>query len=117
MAWETLSMRMISEVLRLGLGHKLSLRQVARGCNLARSTVADYLGRARAAGVSWPLPADLTEERLNALLFPVKESMERPSMPPMGYLRDEMRRPSVTLQLLWEEYYAMNRKGCVGLKS
>jgi transposase len=107
MAWETLSMRMISEVLRLGLGHKLSLRQVATGSNLARSTVADYLGRARAAGLGWPLPPDLTEERLNALLFPPKESKERPSMPSMRYLRDEMRSPSVTLQLLWEEY----RKG------
>ena len=104
MVQETLSMRKVSEVLRLSLGHKLSIRQVARGCNLARSTVADYLGRARVAGLSWPLPADLTEERLDALLFPIKQTGERQSMPEMGYLRHEMRRSSVTLQLLWEEY-------------
>ena len=104
MAWETLSMRKISEVLRLGLGHKLPLRQVAKGCNLARSTVADYLGRARVAGLSWPLPPGMTEERLDALLFPVKQTRERQSMPPMIYLRQEMRLSGVTLQLLWEEY-------------
>ncbi len=104
MSLETLSMRKISEVLRLGLGHKLPLRQVARGCNLARSTVADYLGRARVAGLSWPLPPDMTEARLDALLFPVKQTRDRQSMPPMVYLRHEMRLSSVTLQLLWEEY-------------
>ena len=50
MARETLSMRKLSEVLRLSLERKLSVRQVARSCCLARSTVSDYLGRAQAAG-------------------------------------------------------------------
>lgn len=105
MAWETLSMRKLWEVLRLSREQKLSVRQIARSCQLARSTVADYLGRAQAAGLGWPLPEGMDEERLNARLFPVREahSAQRPA-PDMVYIRNELRRKHVTLQLLWEEY-------------
>lgn len=48
------------EVMNCGL----SARQVAR------STVAEYLRRARAAGLSWPLPEELDEETLERRLFP-----------------------------------------------
>ena len=54
MSRERLSMRKLSEVLRLRLGKKLSVRQISLSCDLARSTVADYLGRARVAGLGWP---------------------------------------------------------------
>lgn len=51
MAQRRLSMRKIQEVLRQkALGR--SNRQIASDCSLARSTVADYLGRAEAAGLS-----------------------------------------------------------------
>ena len=70
MARERLSMRKLSEVLRLSLEQKLSVRRIASSCCLARSTVADYLGRAKVAGLGWPLPAGLDEERLEGLLFP-----------------------------------------------
>ena len=104
MAREMLSMRKLSEVLRLALEQKASVRQIARSCCLARSTVSDYLGRARAAGLGWPLPAGLDEDGLARLLFPVREaSGARPALD-MVYLRNEMRKKSMTLQLLWEEY-------------
>ena len=112
MPWETLSMRKLSEVLRLGLEQKLSVRQIARSCCLARSTVSDYLGRARAAGLSWPLPEGLDEERLNARLFPVHDRGLSARQPPDGaYIRNELRRKHVTLQLLWEEYRAHTPEG------
>ena len=104
MAREMLSMRKLSEVLRLSLDRKISVRQIARSCCLARSTVSDYLGRARAAGLDWPLPERLDEDGLERLLFPVREANSaRPALD-MVYLRNEMRKKSVTLQLLWEEY-------------
>jgi len=104
MAREMLSMRKLSEVLRLSLEQKLSVRQIARSCCLARSTVSDYLGRARVAGLGWPLPEGLDEDGLERLLFPVRETDgARPELD-MVYLRNEMRKKSMTLQLLWEEY-------------
>ena len=105
MARETLSMRKLSEVLRLSLEQKLSVRQVARSCCLARSTVSDYLARARVAGLVWPLPEGMDENRLEGLLFPSPEAVV-PQRPPLEfrYIRNELRRKHVTLQLLWEEY-------------
>ncbi len=49
-------MRKIKEVLRLRYELKLDQRQIARSCSIAVSRVHDYLKRAEAAKVSWPLP-------------------------------------------------------------
>ena len=59
MAKERLSMRKIKEVLRLFFEHKQPVRQIAPSCNIARSTVADYLYRAEQAGLTWPLPPEM----------------------------------------------------------
>lgn len=105
-------MRKLSEVLRLSLEQKLSVRQIARSCCLARSTVSDYLGRARAAGLGWPLAEGLDEERLERLLFPVREGLSVPrAQPDLLYIRNELRGPHVTLQLLWEEYRGHTPQG------
>ena len=63
-------MRKIREVLRLKWECQYSDRKVARSCGLSRPAVADYVGRAQAAGLSWPLPDDLDESTLEARLFP-----------------------------------------------
>jgi transposase len=70
--------------------------------------VSSYLSRARAAGVSWPLPTDLDDEQLESLLFPPPPAIaadQRP-MPDWAWVHRELHRPSVTLALLWEEYRA-----------
>ena len=67
---ERLPMRKIKEILRLKWGCGFGDRQVAKSCGIARSTVGEYLRRAQKAGLSWPLPEDLTETRVEQLLFP-----------------------------------------------
>ena len=54
-------MRKIKEVLRLKWEKGLSARQIAKSCDIARSTVKDYLDRAEQRGLIWPLPDDLDE--------------------------------------------------------
>ena len=49
-------MRKIKEVLRLRNELKLDQRQIARSCPISVSTVHEYLKRAEAAKVGWPLP-------------------------------------------------------------
>ena len=67
-----LSMRKISEVLRLHYELKRSYRDIASSLNMSISTVSSYLSRAKTAGVSWPLPKDMSEEDLfKALFLPV----------------------------------------------
>src|SRR5437588_11271531 len=67
---ERVSMRHIREVLRLRFASELPQRGIAKSLGLSQGAVSGYLSRARAAGVSWPLPADLADVQLEALLFP-----------------------------------------------
>jgi transposase len=106
MAGRRLSMRKIREVLRLKWIARASARQIAKSCNIARSTVKEYLKRAQDAGLTWPMACELDDASLEDLLYPKSPSppINRAPMPPMDYLYREMCRKSVTLQLLWYEY-------------
>jgi transposase len=113
MANRRLSMRKIKEVLRLKQEQGCSNIQIAKSCNIARSTVRDYLSRAKAAGLSWPIVPELDDTALEDLLFPIQPippSSHR-QMPPMGYLFRESKKKGVTLQLLWYEYKQGNPDG------
>src|SRR5438045_9604214 len=61
---ERVSMRQIREVLRLRFASELPQRAIAKSLGLSQGAVSGYLSRARAAGVSWPLPADLDDVQL-----------------------------------------------------
>jgi transposase len=101
-------MRQIGEVLRLRFASELPQRAIAKSLGLSQGAVSGYLSRARAAGVSWPLPADLDDVQLEALLFPPPPAIaadQRPT-PDWAWVHRELRRPNVTLALLWEEYRA-----------
>ena len=103
---ERLSMRKIREVLRLRWAQRLSYRQVATSCQLGLGTVLEYVRRGQAAGLTWPLPADLTDTALEAQLFPPPPAIpgsERP-VPDWAVVDRELRKKGVTLALLWEEY-------------
>jgi transposase len=99
-------MRRIREILRLKHGGA-SDRQIARSLSLARSTVAVTLERAAAAAVHWPLPAMLSDRVLEAMLYAghgAQQGARRKAEPDWAYVHHELRRPGVTLMLLWEEY-------------
>ena len=99
-------MRRVREFLRLKHGGA-SDRQIARSLSLARSTVGLSLERAAAAGLRWPLPATLTDRVLQAMLYAGHGSQQgtrRKAEPDWVYVHHELRRPGVTLMLLWEEY-------------
>jgi hypothetical protein len=61
--------RKIKEVLRLKFSVGLGLRAIARSCSIGLGTVHEYLQRAEAAGVTWPLGEDWDEDRLENALF------------------------------------------------
>jgi predicted DNA-binding protein (UPF0251 family) len=52
-------MRKVKEVLRLRFELGLGQRAIARSCGVGLRTVHNYLERAAAAGVGWPLPEGL----------------------------------------------------------
>ena len=106
MPGERLSMRKIRELLRLRWEQHLPQRVIGRSLRLSQGTVSEYLSRARRADLSWPLPDELDDARLEALLFPPAPNVptEQRPVPDWALVHRELRRPNVTLALLWEEY-------------
>jgi transposase len=101
---ERLSMRKIKEVLRLKQTG-LSNRAIARACAIGKETVREYLRRAAEAGLGWPLPEGLTEEALEARLFPYEVRLGgKRKEPDWGEFHKELRKKGVTRKLLWLEY-------------
>lgn len=98
-------MRKIIEVLRLKFEARLSHDSIAAAARLSKGAVNKYLRRAQAAGLTWPLPAQMDEAQLEALLFPhAAPLVERHATPDFAHLHQELKRKGVTLMLLWEEY-------------
>ena len=108
-----LSMRKIKEVLRLKWAKELSNRQIARICGIGRPTVAEYLRRAEAAGLTWPLPAGLDEAALERRLFPPPPALPARArgVPDWAVVHRELKRKGVTLFLLWQEYREAHPEG------
>lgn len=106
-------MRKVKEVLRLSWGCALSNRKVARSCSTTHGTVAEYVRRARRAGLSWPLPEDLDDARLEELLWPppVLISTEERPLPDWSVVDRELRGKGVTLFLLWQEHKERHPEG------
>jgi transposase len=93
----------------------MSSRKIAASLVVGATTVVDCLQRARAAGVSWPLLDDLSDEALEARLFPASTALAkitaRRPQPHWPTIHCELRRPGVTLQLVWEEHRAAHPEG------
>jgi transposase len=100
-----LSVRKIKETLRLKFELGLENRQIARSLSIPHSSVANYLSRTRAAGLTWPLPADLTDSALEARLFPVIPVRRSIPLPDFAAMHAELvGHKHLTLELLWQEY-------------
>jgi transposase/DNA replication protein DnaC len=95
----------------------LGYQQIGRSCAIGVSTVHKYLKRAEAAGLTWPLPEDWDEARVEATVFPHLKSragqvQATRSRPDFASFHEQLRRHRhLTLQLLWEEYREANPDG------
>jgi transposase len=106
-------MRKLRDVLRLKYDSQLAQRAIAQACGLGLGTVSTYLQRATAAGLTWPLPDDLDDAALEAHLFtrPSGPATRERALPDWAALHQELKRPGVTLMLLWQEYRAQHAQG------
>ncbi len=109
-----LPMRRTREILRLHFESHLVPGQIASISKVSRSTVQRCLERLRAAGLGWPLPADLDDAALERRLYPPPPvaSPDERMLPDCAAIHKELKsRQNVTLQLLWEEYRQANPQG------
>ena len=71
-------MRKIKEVLRLRFELKLGQREIARACSISQGAVHNYLKRAAAVGMAWPLPEGWDEQRAEQALFGERQVINAP---------------------------------------
>lgn len=109
---ERISMRKIKEVLRLKYDRNLNVSKISQICGISRPAVDSYLLKFRASELIWPLPDEITDDFLEKKLFPcntIKNSLKAEL--DYGYMIQEVKRPNVTLEVLWSEYIAANPNG------
>ena len=111
---ERLAMRHVRDVIRLKLAG-MATREIARRVGAAPSTVRLTIHRLEAAGLTWPLPDDITDAVLEARLFAsagagsgTRRGHRRQAEPDWAAVHRELKRKHVTL---WEEYIASEPGG------
>jgi transposase len=108
-------MRKTKEVLRLRFELGLKQREIARACSISQGAVHNYLKKAAAAGIGWPLPEGWNEKRIDETLFskpaPVENTGKR-TFPDFPSIHEDLQRHShLTLRLVWEEYRQAQLEG------
>ena len=110
---ERTAMRQVRDVLRLRAAG-VAINEIARRVGVAPSTVRLTLKRLAAAGLRWPLPAEMTDTTLEAQLFTAvgkKQGHRRRAEPDWAAVRRELKREHVTLSILGDEYIARHPDG------
>ena len=107
-------MRHVREILRLSLDCGLSTRVVGERVGVGPTTVRDTLRRFRRSGLTWPVQPETTDTDLESRLYGVpgvKPGRRKLPEPDWAVVARELKRKHVTLQVLWEEYYAAHPDG------
>jgi transposase len=109
MAMEKIGMNKLREILRLKYELGLSNRQIGVSCRTTHRTIAKYCGLAKQNGLDWDKDkglddTELEKKVLGAVIKEAKKVCYDKVMPDWVHIHEELKRPHVTLQLLWEEY-------------
>ena len=93
-------MRKAKEILRLKHERGLTNREIARSCHISHVTVSAYLERAETAGLKWPLPEEVDDQKLRELLFASQKpsNVAKRPLPDMAGIHEQLRLKGVTLR-------------------
>jgi len=82
-----------------------SMRQIANSLNCHRNTVSRCLQRANEEQITVPLDPDLTNAELHEILHPKKfQRDETFVLPNFVQMDEDLKKPNMTLTLLWHRY-------------
>jgi len=112
MSGRRLKLRKIRDVLRYKYEYGLSHTKIAGALGVGKGSVHNIIERFSKSGHTWPLPENLSDSDLESWLYPeTADKHHQNATLDMDYLEKELRRPHVTLQLLYEEYRAEHPDG------
>lgn len=114
MASRRISMRKIREMLRLYEQCGLSNRQIAKALNISRPVVKQYLTNFKGSGLSYTTITTMSDDELMRILQKKKKEKSekyRALSDKFDYFTKELKKPGVTLELLWQEYKAQHSQG------
>src|SRR5277367_4393934 len=114
MPTKRLTMRRIHRLMTLRFGAGATTRAISRELGISHSTVREYLPQIAAAGITWPLPAELSDGELEQRLCVnggVRAGARHHVEPDWAVVARELKRPGVNLLILWEEYRASHSDG------
>jgi hypothetical protein len=106
MSRERLSIQKINEVLSLKWASAWSNRANLRSCRTSHSKVSEYVQRAAATVLKWPLPEALDEQSLFSCFFPEDRRAIRQvvqALPEWEQVREELKKRNVTSRPWWVE--------------
>lgn len=108
---EEKGMRHVREVLRLKLSCGMGLREIGRSLRMSHNTVRKYVYRITEAGLDWAKVATMSDEALAVIarVMPVRDQT-RP-VPNWNRIHQDLKKPGVTLTLLWQEYKEIHPDG------
>jgi transposase len=112
MAQVRIGMDKLREILRLKYECGMSDRQVSGSCGVSRRTVSIYWKQAQEAGIDWARDKGLNDTEIEERILKRRHSGGKKAGPDWPYMYKELKRPHVTLQLLWQEYKEENPEGC-----
>jgi DNA-binding Lrp family transcriptional regulator len=113
MPTRALSMRKIRELIRLKYEARLSHEQIAGALSISKGVVAKYVARIERAGLEPKEMMALPDAQVLARITPAPRpaSYGGRIAPDFAHVHAELKRPSVTLMLLWQEYTSANADG------
>ena len=95
-------MRKIREILRLRHERGFTHRTIARAVHVGAATVSEYLAKAAAKGLGWPLAEEFSDAKLEEVLFPRPPASSEREVPDFAAVHEELQRHrELTLLQLW----------------
>lgn len=104
-------MSKVREILKFKRDMNLSIRDIASATGGSKSAVADVMKRAKATGLTIDELLPLEDKALVAKLYPPAPLSREKVEPNLEHIYQELKKPNVTLMLLWEEYKSKNPDG------
>ena len=112
MARASTNMKKVREIFRPSHIQGLSIREISNALGVSRPTVSEYLSKLKDAGLTYEdilsFGDDELQIKLNGTVNPRIPAKEKPDY---EYIHMELKKPNVTLTILWDEYINLYPNG------